>query len=172
MKCSLLRRGRLVAMTAAVAMGAGALSLAAALPAAASTAAPAQAAIQPAQAAIQPATRAAAPAWAHPIVLVNCRHHGVVLPRKYILTCADANNYLTRLRWVSWRTVAYGSGIEHINNCVPSCAAGHFHRFRVLITVWRPKRWKHHPGWFTFTRFTVIYTHRRPDHQLTATFRV
>lgn len=158
MKYSLLRRGR---VAASIALGAGVIALAGTLPAEASTVA-----------AAQPA-RPAATAWANPaVVLVGCRHRGLVLPRKYILTCADANNYLTGLRWVSWRTVAFGSGIEHINSCQPSCAAGHFRRYRVLVNLWRARPRAHHHGQLKFTRLTVIYQGRRPNHKGTANFHV
>lgn len=170
MKCSFLRRGR---AAASIAIGAGAMVMASGLPATAAPARPAEQA-RPATAA-QPAT---GPAW--PSVLVNCRRHGVVMPRTFILTCADANDFLTNLHWVSWHAVAYGSGIEHINSCMPSCAAGHFRRFPVLITVWRA-RVRGHLREFKFTRLTAIYPHRRPlrfnshghrHHPLTFTWHV
>jgi hypothetical protein len=141
---SLLRRGR---MAAALAVSAGAIALAGVGPASAATAA-----------AAQPATID----WVHAVVLVNCQHHGVILPRTFILTCADANDFLTNLSWVSWRDVAFGSGIEHVNSCVPSCAAGHFRRFHALITVWRPRPRGHGTGQLRFTRLTEIYTGARP----------
>lgn len=147
MRYSLLRRGQ---MAASIAVGLGAITLAGSLPAAASTVAATQAA-QPAQA-----------AWAHAIVVDNCRHKPEVLPRKFILTCADANDFLTRLHWASWRSVAFASGFEHINNCKPNCAAGKFHRYRVLVTLWRPRLQAHHHGLRHFTRLTVLYQGRRP----------
>jgi hypothetical protein len=58
--------------------------------------------------------------------------------------------------------VAFGRGFEHINNCKPNCAAGKFHRYRVLITLWRPRLQAHHRGLLHFTRLTVLYQGRRP----------
>jgi hypothetical protein len=147
MKCSFLRRGRIAA---SIAVGAGAIALAASLPAAAATSAPSQPA------------RPAAAAWGRAVVLVNCQHHGVVLPRSFVLACADGNDFLSNLSWVSWRGVAYGSGIEHLNSCVPNCGKGHFHSYPVLITAWRAKWRGHHINQLHFTRLTLIYTHRRP----------
>lgn len=144
MNFALLRRGR---MAAALAVSAGAIALAGLLPASAATAAPA---------------RPVGHDWVHAIVLVNCQHRGVVVPTKFVLTCADANDFLTSLRWVSWRDVAYGSGWEEINSCVPSCVAGHFKSYHVLITVWRQVPRGHHTGQLKFTRITLIYPAARP----------
>jgi hypothetical protein len=149
---SALRRGRLAA---ALALSAGALALAGTMPAAAATASPAAHRAHHARA-------AAGPDWVHAVVLVNCRHQAVVLPRTFTLTCADANDVLTGLSWVSWRGVAYGSGTERVNSCQPNCAAGHWHSYRALITVWRARPRGHGTGQLKFTRLTEIYTGARP----------
>jgi len=165
MTFSLLRRGK---AAAAIAIGAGAIAMAGSLPASAAPAAP-RANEAPGSA-----------SWAGPVVLVNCQHHGVVTPRSFVLSCADHDDFLTNMHWVSWRAVAYGSGVEHTNNCIPNCASGHFHRFPVLITVWRPKLRDRHDH-FKFTRITLIYPRNRPlrfnahgkkHHPLTFTFHV
>ena len=42
-----------------------------------------------------------------------------------MLTCADGNDYLAGLHWVSWSGgAAFGRGTEHVNDCIPNCAAG------------------------------------------------
>ena len=162
MRCSFLQRGK---TAAAIAIGASAIALAASLPATAATRHPA---------------RPAAAAWTGAVVLVNCQHKGLVLPRSFILACADGGDFLTGMRWVSWRTVAYGSGVEVAKSCVPNCSASRFKRFPVLITLWRAKR-RGHSDQFKFTRLTVIYTGRRPlkfnrhgkkEHPLTYTWHV
>jgi hypothetical protein len=148
MRLSYLHRSK---VAAAVAVGASAIALAAALPAAAATASPAAA---------RPAAQAR-PAWNGPVVLVSCKFHGLVMPRKFILSCGDGNDWLGGLTWVSWRHVAYGSGVEHLNNCIPTCGAGHFRRFHVLVTAWRAKKRGSLDQW-KFTRITVIYTRHLP----------
>ena len=188
MNFSVLRRG---GMAAALAVSAGAVALAGTLPASAATSA-AQSAGQsaarsaarsagqsPARFAAQSAAApAAAPAarpqahrahlrpaatdWVHAVVLVNCAHHAVILPRSFTLTCADANDVLTGLSWVSWRNVAFGSGTERINSCIPNCAAGHFHSYHALITLWRAQPRGHGTGQLKFTRLTEVYTGARP----------
>ena len=182
MNISVLRRG---GVAAAVAVTAGAIALAGTLPASAAASAPARAAGQagPAAAA-RPAVAARAAAsrhkahqarkahrarkrpagtdWVHAVVLVNCQHRAVILPHSFVLTCADANDALTSLSWVSWRNVAFGSGTERVNSCIPSCAAGHFHSYHALITLWRPRARGHGTGQLKFTRLTEVYTGARP----------
>jgi hypothetical protein len=171
---SVLRRGGLAA---AVAVSAGAIALAGTLPASAAAAsapaAPARAAraaghgasavvAGPAVKAHRARRRPAGTDWVHAVVLVNCQHRAVILPHSFILTCADANDALTSLSWVSWRDVAFGSGTERVNTCIPTCAAGHFHSYHALITLWRPRARGHGTGQLKFTRLTEVYTGARP----------
>jgi hypothetical protein len=88
---------------------------------------------------------------------------------------------LTHLTWVSWRSVAYGSGTERVNSCIPNCAAGHFHSYHALITLWRARARGHGTGQLKFTRLTEVYTGARPlrftaagkrHHPLTFTWHV
>lgn len=138
MRISLRHRGRL-----AIAAGTGALALAAGLPALAS----------------------ARPAAPRGDVIVNCLGRPQVRPRSYVLACADGNDYLNGLRWVSWSGGAgFARGTEHVNNCVPDCAQGHFHAYPVLVTVWRARPRAGHPGQRYFSRLTEIYTAGRPAY--------
>ncbi|HEU5421412.1 MAG TPA: hypothetical protein VFV41_27250 [Streptosporangiaceae bacterium] len=143
MRFSFLHRSKAVA---AVAVCASAIALAGTVPAAAS---------------VTRQAPQARPAWNGPVVLVTCKFHGQVMPRKFVLSCGDGNDFLTGLRWVSWRHVAFGSGVEHLNNCIPSCGAGHFRRFHVLVNLWRAKKRGHLDQW-KFTRLTVVYTRHHP----------
>ena len=97
---------------------------------------------------------------AHPVVLINCAGQAQVRPSRYILTCADAGDYLTGIHWVSWRNVAFGSATEHIENCYPYCAAksNHWYTYPVLLTLWRAKAWPGQAGRRYFTRLTEIRT--------------
>ena len=55
----------------------------------------------------------------------------------YTLACADFNDYLTGLAWKSWGPrLASATGTEHVNDCVPYCAAGHFHSYPVNVVLW------------------------------------
>ena len=96
-------------------------------------------------------------------VVINCSFKQQTRPSSFILTCADAGDVLTSLRWVSWGPgVAFATGIEQINNCTPNCAAGKFINYPVLVNLWRPEALKGHPGTFYFSRVTRVYTANRP----------
>jgi hypothetical protein len=64
-----------------------------------------------------------------------------VRPAKITITCADANFYVTGLRWSSWTPKnAAAVGTAHVNDCTPFCAAGKFHAYSVTITLAQPTR--------------------------------
>jgi len=130
-------------------LGALALTASAASVAVLASAAPAQA-------------RAAAPRGD---VIVNCAGRAQVRPSTYVLTCADGNDYLAGLRWVSWAGgAAFARGTEHVNDCIPNCAQGPFHAYPVLVTTWRAESRPGHAGQRYFSRLTEIYTGRRPTY--------
>jgi hypothetical protein len=90
------------------------------------------------------------------VVLVNCGGTGQVKPREYILTCADAGDVLMKLHWVSWGSVAYGRGTEHIHDCYPYCAASDkYVNYPVLVVLWRAET---QSGQKYFSRLTEIRT--------------
>ena len=79
----------------------------------------------------------AAPASAKsvPAKIWNC---GKVVnqPVRLVLACGDGNLYFTNLKWKNWgAATATASGTDHLNDCTPYCAAGHFHTYSVRITV-------------------------------------
>jgi len=108
--------------------------------------------------------RAAAPAAAQRnTVVVDCSGQRQTRPSSFILTCADANDALTALRWVSWAaSQAFGTGTETVNTCTPDCADGKFVSYPALIALWRPEPLPGHPGVLYFTRITRIYPSNRP----------
>jgi hypothetical protein len=60
----------------------------------------------------------------------------VARPKSVVLTCADGNYELVRLRWQGWgHATAAASGTARANDCSPSCVAGHFHAYPVLVTA-------------------------------------
>jgi hypothetical protein len=96
-------------------------------------------------------------------VVINCQFKPQVRPSAMILTCADANDVLTGLHWVSWGTrAAFATGIEQINDCTPYCAAGKFINYPVLVDLWRAEPLPGHPGVLYFSRVTRVYTANRP----------
>jgi len=96
-------------------------------------------------------------------VVVNCLFKTQTRPSWFILTCADANDVLAHLHWVSWGSgAAFATGVEQINNCTPNCAEGKFINYPVLVNLWRPQPLPGHPGVRYFSRVTRVYTANRP----------
>ena len=92
-------------------------------------------------------------------VVINCQFKPQVRPSAMILTCADANDVLTGLHWVSWGMgAAFATGIEQINDCTPYCAAGKFINYPVLVDLWRAEPLPGHPGVLYFSRVCLLYT--------------
>ena len=55
-------------------------------------------------------------------------------PRRVIVACGDGNFQLRGLRWRRWtRPTAFARGIARINDCMPDCADGAFHRARIAV---------------------------------------
>jgi hypothetical protein len=92
------------------------------------------------------------------VVIVNCGGQGVVRPSQYDLACTGGAPHLTKLHWVSWKGVTFGSGTEVLDNCLPNCVSGKSYSYPVLITLWRARTWTGHGGKQDFTRMTLIET--------------
>lgn len=111
-------------------------------------------------------TLAAAPAsaGATPVVLINyCNGHSAVKPSTFDLPgCMPSSEFLTGLKWVSWRSVGYGGGQFAINTCTPTCAAGKYKKYPILTVLWGAKPWPKHAGKDYFSRLTVIFTGKPP----------
>ena len=96
-------------------------------------------------------------------VAVSCLGQPEVRPGTFTLACADGNDYLTGLSWTSWTPgLASGYGTQHENDCIPYCAAGHFHAYPVLVVLWRGDALNGNPGTQHYTRLTLIYPGTRP----------
>lgn len=95
-------------------------------------------------------------------MVVNCLNKPQVRPASFVLTCADANDVLTGLRWVGWASEAFATSTETINNCTPNCAQGRFISYPALVALWRPEPLPNHPGVRYFSRVTRIYPGKRP----------
>ena len=96
-------------------------------------------------------------------VAVNCQGRPQVRPSSFTLACADANDSLTRLSWANWGSaLASATGIQEENDCVPDCAAGHFHRYPVDAIFWGFAAIPGHPGSQRYPEVTVLYPGARP----------
>ncbi len=98
----------------------------------------------------------------HNVVIINCENKAQVKPRDFVLFCADGNAALESLGWTSWTPeLASATGILVQNDCIPYCAAGHFHRYPVLAVLWRPVGYGHNHG-TRFSELTEIFPGARP----------
>src|SRR5215467_8856901 len=60
--------------------------------------------------------------------------HEAFKPHHITITCADGNFFLSGLKWSQWgRKTAAGKGTANINDCMPFCAQGHFHKYPVKV---------------------------------------
>jgi hypothetical protein len=92
-------------------------------------------------------------------------HRGAQLPGpgRFTLACADANDYLTGLHWKSWGPrLASANGAQELNDCVPYCAAGHFHRYPVDVVLSHPAAAG--PGSQRYTSITLLYPGAHPAY--------
>jgi hypothetical protein len=65
-------------------------------------------------------------------VIQDCSTYRVRPRFNIVVSCADGNIYLSGMTWFSWHHKnATGHGNLWLNDCDPSCAAGHMHRYPV-----------------------------------------
>jgi hypothetical protein len=94
-------------------------------------------------------------------VVINCQGRAQVRPGSLTLACADGNDYLSGLTWTSWAPgLASAIGMQIENDCVPYCAAGHFHRYAVDAVFWGSVAAG--PGRQRYTKVTLLYPGARP----------
>jgi len=68
------------------------------------------------------------------IALPDCVGKPQVRPSEVIFACGDANFLARHLQWTGWgEGFAAATGVAEVNDCTPSCVAGHFHSYRVVI---------------------------------------
>lgn len=96
-----------------------------------------------------------------PTSLPDCLGRPQVRPATVTLTCADANYSIVKLAWTGWgRTFAAARGTAVVNDCTPTCVAGHVHRYPAVIVASGAQRC---PGDLTSYRtVTVAIVGRAP----------
>ena len=83
-------------------------------------------------------TSQVASARTKPVEIMTCAHVAVVHPTSFVISCADGNSYLQKLKWSTWTsTLAKATATYTENNCTPYCAAGKFinHPAKVTLSV-------------------------------------
>ncbi|GAB2641061.1 hypothetical protein [Nocardia goodfellowii] len=84
-----------------------------------------------------PATPAPAPVIA--VAVLNCQRQPEIRPAAIILTCADRNMIIDRIRWDSWTdSGASGRGMESRSVCHPDCASAPRQSFPVTVELTMP----------------------------------
>lgn len=72
--------------------------------------------------------------------LNDCDGSRVIKPKTWTITCADANQVVSDLKWTAWgQSQAEGRGVLQTNSCEPSCAEGKFISQRVTVTASEPR---------------------------------
>lgn len=68
------------------------------------------------------------------MALANCLGKPAVRPTSVILTCADGNFSVEKIQWTGWgEAFAAGTGTGKLNDCEPTCVAGHFHSYPMVV---------------------------------------
>lgn len=92
----------------------------------------------------------------------DCQHNAYK-PRSIVVTCADANFVLKRVRYTAYGPKgARGTATASINGCMPSCVAGRFHSYRVTFTMSRLSANGQCGDVQQFRRLTIRFTGKRP----------
>jgi hypothetical protein len=97
-------------------------------------------------------------------VVISCLGQPDVRPGKFTLACADGDDWLTGLSWTSWTPrLASGYGTQVEDDCIPYCAAGHYHSYPVLVVLWGTAALRGDPGTLRYTNMTLLYPGARPE---------
>jgi TonB family protein len=68
--------------------------------------------------------------------LPDCQGNPVFQPKRVTLACGDGNFFVESLSWTGWgASFAAGVATGKMNDCRPSCAAGHFGSYPMVLIV-------------------------------------
>jgi hypothetical protein len=80
-------------------------------------------------------------------------------PDKVIVACGDGNFVIVKLEWSKWtRKAASGSGTGKLNDCMPNCAQGQFHSYKVKLIASKPVTCSN--GKREFSRLAWYFRHK------------
>jgi hypothetical protein len=95
-------------------------------------------------------------------VVQNCTNYRVAPQHHIVVACADFGIFLNGLHWQFWHAhAARGHGFLVVNDCKPSCAAGHFHRYPARFLLTRARADHHH---VVFHHVSTHFAGKRPPH--------
>ncbi len=85
-------------------------------------------------------------------------------PGRVVIACRTRAFYIDHIRWSTWSGKgASGSGTAHVNDCSPSCAAGHFHSYPGVTVRLGSFRFCTVHDDFEFTLLEYRFTGLRPS---------
>jgi hypothetical protein len=91
----------------------------------------------------------------------DCAHPGYK-PRVIYVACADGGIQLRHIHWKHWNSrAATGKARARVNDCTPSCADGHFHRYRATVRL-SGRHFCSDSGRYEYTHFYMRYMGRKP----------
>lgn len=97
-------------------------------------------------------------------VVIDCQGAPVARPGTFPLACADDGDQLNALHWTSWSPgYATGTGIQAMNDCVPSCADGKVRDYPVRVILWGSAGVAKHPSERRHQMITLLYTGHEPQ---------
>jgi hypothetical protein len=98
-----------------------------------------------------------------PILYPKACHDPTYRPSRIELGCPGSKFYVDHLRWSNWTGKgATGHGTAHVNDCTPTCAAGHFHSYPGVIVRLGSFRFCPAHDDFEFTLLEYRFTGSRP----------
>jgi hypothetical protein len=103
------------------------------------------------------------PAAAAPstMALADCVGKPTIKPVSVTLACADANFTAGNLTWTGWgNAFAAAMGTATVNDCTPSCVAGHFHHYKIILIANGTQRCP--SGQPAYARITYAWVGRGP----------
>jgi hypothetical protein len=110
------------------------------------------------------------PPPANPKVLADCLGKPQIRPTEIVLACGDGNESIDGLTWVGWGSrFAAGRGTISINDCSPSCVAGHDHSYPVVVLTTGHERCTP-SGKLAYRSVTIAFLDGKPHTTVSQTF--
>jgi len=84
----------------------------------------------------------------------------VVRPTHVPISCGDGSAYAIHVRWTHLSASrGHAVGVVLLDDCLPTCAAGHYHAYAARLDFTRVRMSAHRPA---FTRLAITFTTRHP----------
>jgi hypothetical protein len=105
-----------------------------------------------------------------PTVFPDCLGKPLVKPADLVIACGDGNESLSNLTWVGWGSpFTAGRGVVTINDCTPSCAAGHDHDYPVVVIL-TGRQTCRPSGKIAYARLSLAFLDNKAHQSASVTF--